>query len=391
MDKLQVILKVAERCNIACDYCYYFFGGDESYKDRPAYLTAEVARKLIAFLTQGVTDLDLQEIEIIFHGGEPLMIGKERFATFCENFRSGLQKVVKLRLSVQTNGMLVDEGWVELFERLGVGVGVSLDGPRDLNDKHRIDKRGKGTHGRVVAGLNAIKAGHAAGSGIEPALLTVVDPEGDTGSVLRHFHTDLGIKRIGYLLPDHSHDSALVDTSMIRGVGVALKEMIDFAHSNPAVRIREVENFYAHFQERSADSDARAEPVRNHIIVVQSDGTLALDDSFMPTGSWRTDGPTGSIVSMSLAQWLAQPVYEEIRTAQDTLPDGCTECAWSSICRGGDLENRYSKAAGFNNPSVYCEALKVMYLAGCERLIREGYPRDRLLSRLTSRGEAILA
>ena len=272
MRKVQVILKVAERCNIACDYCYYFFGGDESYKKRPPYLTSEVAAEIAEYLRQGAIDLNLVQLDIVFHGGEPLMIGKERFDEYCQLFRSAIGPVTDLHLSTQTNGMLIDEGWVALFAKHGVAVGISLDGTAEINDKHRIDKRGRGTHARVVKGLEALKSGYANGSGVEPAILTVMNPAADQREVLGHFYHELGVTSIGFLLPDTSYARGLGDGARAAEVGRALNEMIEFLHKNPGVKLREIDEFYAHFQEFKAPEQravAAGGPgeIRNQIVV----------------------------------------------------------------------------------------------------------------------------
>ena len=60
----------------------------------------------------------------------------------------------------------------------------------------------------------------------------------------------------------------------------------------------------------------------------------------------------------------------------NSLPGGCTGCRWRQVCRGGDFENRFSTRNGFDNPSVYCDAYKVMYQNVCDELVRNGYPAD---------------
>ena len=46
------------------------------------------------------------------------------------------------------------------------------------------------------------------------------------------------------------------------------------------------------------------------------------------------------------------------------------------MCRGGDIENRFSTRNGFDNPSIYCDAYKVMYQHVCDELVRNGFPAE---------------
>src|ERR1043165_6552217 len=80
---LQVILKIIERCNLACSYCYYFEGGDQSFKDKPAIISRETIAELAAFLRKGAIELKLTEIWIAFHGGEPFLIKPRLLDEFC--------------------------------------------------------------------------------------------------------------------------------------------------------------------------------------------------------------------------------------------------------------------------------------------------------------------
>src|SRR5438105_10663432 len=73
IDTLEVILKTVERCNIACRYCYFFFGGDTSYERHPPCITRATVNEVAGFLKAGAVDLGIDKLQIDFHGGEPLM------------------------------------------------------------------------------------------------------------------------------------------------------------------------------------------------------------------------------------------------------------------------------------------------------------------------------
>ena len=72
----------------------------------------------------------------------------------------------------------------------------------------------------------------------------------------------------------------------------------------------------------------------------------------------------------------------------NSFPGGCTGCRWRQVCRGGDFENRFSTRNGFDNPSVYCDAYKVMYQNVCDELVRNGYPADLISAKF---GNAVTA
>jgi uncharacterized protein len=43
----------------------------------------------------------------------------------------------KLRNAIQTNGTLLNQEWGDFFKEYNFGIGISLDGPKEIHDKHR--------------------------------------------------------------------------------------------------------------------------------------------------------------------------------------------------------------------------------------------------------------
>ena len=66
-----LLVKLAQRCNIACTYCYWFRDADV-YK-KPAVLTVESEDALCKALEAHIREFDLENFVVIFHGGEPLL------------------------------------------------------------------------------------------------------------------------------------------------------------------------------------------------------------------------------------------------------------------------------------------------------------------------------
>lgn len=392
--KLQVILKTIERCNINCSYCYYFNGGDESYKSRPAVISREVVEQVAAFLAQGAADLKIKVVEVVFHGGEPLMQSHARFDHLCTSLRTAFRgHGTELRLGVQTNATLIDEAWCELLARHAVTVGVSIDGPREVNDRHRVDHKGKGTYDDTVRGIRCLQA-YTARHGVSFGLgsLTVVNPEQDCGEIYRHLARDLGFENVSFLLPDCSHDSFADTGSTPEAFGDALISIFDAWISHPSAEVRNISGFLDFF--RAGPKPVATEAVAaardrggrsflgNQIIVINSDGRLSVDDSLMPALRWWQGAPKVDIRQMTLRQWLANPVFSEIQAGVRNLPDECRQCAWRGPCQGGDLENRYSSRRGFDAPSVFCEGLGKYYEHLTGFLVSNGYPVQKIKEKL---------
>lgn len=144
--RLEVVLKVTERCNIDCTYCYFFNSTNQDFKDHPAYIKYETIKDCAVFLKNSVEEAGVKFLQIDFHGGEPLMMKKHRFDEMCNLFKDHLEGIVDLKFAMQTNAMLIDDEWLKIFAKHEIGIGISLDGPKHIHDIHRIDHRGRGTY-----------------------------------------------------------------------------------------------------------------------------------------------------------------------------------------------------------------------------------------------------
>jgi uncharacterized protein len=94
--------------------------------------------------TLGNTD----ELEITFHGGEPLVPGIPFYRTALPLLRQGLAPR-RVRFAMQSNLWLLSDELCDLFREYGVSLGTSLDGPEAINDA----QRGQGNFQRTMAGL----------------------------------------------------------------------------------------------------------------------------------------------------------------------------------------------------------------------------------------------
>lgn len=136
-----IILKVIGSCNLGCSYCY-----DYNQVRFSKTMDLEMARKAI----DGVWDRSADMLNVLFHGGEPMMARDLIFALVPEIHERAQAAGKEVLFSIQTNGTLLDEEWCSLFRQYDFSVGVSLDGPAELNDRFRTNHAGRGTYDRIV-------------------------------------------------------------------------------------------------------------------------------------------------------------------------------------------------------------------------------------------------
>ncbi|MCF0122169.1 MAG: radical SAM protein [Lachnospiraceae bacterium] len=159
---MNVILKVTTMCNLACAYCSE---GDKS----PITMSDELYKKLINQLPELLDKNNDKTIDIIFHGGEPTVIGVEKLSFFLEYAKNILSNY-ELSFSMQTNGYCIDQELIELLRKYDVGVGVSLDGYTELHDENRRSKTGEVTCKKILHNIKVLNE-----SGVSCSTLMVVN------------------------------------------------------------------------------------------------------------------------------------------------------------------------------------------------------------------------
>ena len=175
---LQFVLKVSARCNLNCTYCYVFNKADQSWKSRSALMGDAVFDAAIGRIRRHCIASGQSIVRLMFHGGEPLLVGPRRFRGWLDRIAAELDGIVKVRLAIQTNATLIDDEWARLFAERAVEVGVSLDGPQAVNDRFRIDHAGRGSYLNVVRGIETLRRHGAAFS-----LLSVIQPGADGAAI----------------------------------------------------------------------------------------------------------------------------------------------------------------------------------------------------------------
>ena len=392
-DKIQLILKTAERCNLACPYCYYFYGGDESYKERPALISQETVESLAEFCRAGCVDMEIPVIEIVFHGGEPMLQKVRRFDQMCATLRGTIEPDAELILGMQSNGTLISDGWLDVLSKHEVRLSISIDGTPDQHDKNRFDHFGRGSHERIVEGLQRARKYSKRNDLLEVGVISVLNAEFDYKEVLDHLIGSLGFSHLSFLLPDCTRDSGIPDGYTAEDYGRVLCDIFDEWVKRPGTSVREIDNILQRFQlakysdlaeqRREVRIHGDVSHSRNQIVIVQSNGDLSIDDALIPVTKWQNQKKDHNVRSTSLSEFLGLPIYDELEIAYTDTPDNCVDCCWQPLCNGGDLENRYSSAADFNNSSVFCAGLKKFYERIVTFLYESGYPEELIYDRLT--------
>jgi len=370
----QIIFKIAERCNLNCSYCYYFNGNEESYRTKPAIVPQATITGLVSYL-QRVFDSDpATRVRLIFHGGEPLMIGPRRFADLCAQLRAHFPPG-RLEFCIQTNAVLVDETWIELFERHQVGIGASLDGPAVLNDVFRTDHRRRGSYEAARRGIDLLLQASEAGRLKPICCLAVIQPAFSGRTIYRHLVDEIGFRQLDFLFPDFTHASFTGDA---KAYGRYLIEVFDawLEDDDPTIDIRILKSVLAVLLGgRSSLGGFGAE--QPNAFTLRADGEVELDDAMRITGLAQIW--TGLNIAELAADGVAQlPSLIGLNAQFARLPEACQPCPFATSCRGGQITHRFHPKTGLANPSVFCAALFDLFGHAAAHLIMNGLPLENL-------------
>ena len=372
LQSLEVVLKITERCNLNCDYCYFFNAGDDSYKGHSAFISDDTVALLVQRLGQFSREYELQRIAIHLHGGEPLLMPKAQFEGICEEIRSNLAPVVDLSMTIQTNGMLVDLEWIEIFNRHGLQVGVSLDGAQAHNDAHRLDHHGRSSYDATVRGL-ALCQEHLHQP---PTILAVIGEDFDPGKIYQHFRNDLNAEQLDFLLPHQNHDNFCGDAEAYGKFLIKVFDMM--VNDEESVSVRFIDHFLARLygQGNFLFGNGREDP-EYLLITVSSDGGVGPDDTLRSTKYW-SGYEYRDLKSSSLEEIIQDPLFHEFEHFKKTPASACSDCCWRDVCGSGQPVHRYASSNGFDNPSVYCQGLDRFYTHVLRHLALHGEPLEKV-------------
>jgi len=344
-----ILVKLAARCNLACTYCYWF--RDRSVMDAPKRLTIEAEDAFISRLGEHIVHFGLRSFFILFHGGEPLLFGAARFDSLCAKLRELEDKYqCQLNLAITTNAVLIDAKWASLLLRWRVGVTVSLDGPRASNDSRRIGFNGAGSFDAIIQGVIELRA-----AGVEPGFLSVCDPSADPSEHIRFFAEDLGARDFDILIPDATHEDA---PASIAAFYIGLFDSWWDKWIDRGVRIRLLETIIrALLGEESKIESIGDGP--------NTTSTLTTDGAIEPLDVLRVAGDQFTrtridVFQNSLRDIQSDPLWREVLQSSLTLPKTCQACRYRTACGGGHVGQRWSSGQRFDNPTVYCEDIKLI-------------------------------
>jgi len=351
-----LVIQPTPFCNIDCRYCYL---PDRNSK-------AVVSSKTLANLfsqvfASGWTD---DCLSVVWHAGEPMVLPIEFYRdTFrmIDRLRPGEQEVAH---SFQTNGTLIDESWCAFIADERVGVGVSIDGPKQFHDRHRLTRSGRGTFERTIAGIRLLRRHE-----VPFHVISVLSPASMAAPrEMFDFYVEEGIEQVCFNVEesegDHVSDSfrqAGIETAYYR----FLSEFWRLSSAAPGkiTFIREIEQAMGQVMR---PSDA---PFRNQLVepfAVTSMDWAGNISTFSPEllglkNAAYQDFLLGNINRDALVDLPHRPNFARMLADIESGVEMCRErCEYFSVCGGGEPVNKLAENGSFaSSETTYCRLIKM--------------------------------
>jgi uncharacterized protein len=255
-----VILQPTSFCNIDCTYCYL---AHRSNKRRMSLDTVQAISRFLADV-----DFAREPLTVCWHAGEPLTVPTSFYEEAFKIFAAGPKKV---RQNIQTNGTLLNDQWCRLFKEWDVTIGLSIDGPRQIHDAHRIDRASRGTFDRVLHGIEKLRQ-HS----VYFSVITVLTKDSvEAADELWRFYKSAGIPHVGFNIDEQEGvnlHSTLSGRRYLRSFRRFMTRIAQLHATDPSVGIREIEDTRKHLTSPPGAEVERSDNRAGAILNFDSDG-----------------------------------------------------------------------------------------------------------------------
>ncbi len=353
MPPLSLLIKPASgSCNMRCRYCFYT---DET-ENRETPLMGKMSTDTMHTIVDKAMEYGDRECAFVFQGGEPSLAGLDFFRDLTDYVNHHPNpKRIRVSYCFQTNGYALNDDWGKWFAENHVLVGISLDGPKEIHDRYRVDHNGKGTFNKVMDSIRMLQRNN-----VDFNILSVVSAaNARRGKQVYEFFKKQDFRYQQYIEcldpigeVQGGHEYSLT----AERYEAFLKSQFDAWYldmkSGRYVFNRYFENLLMLIAGQGAES-CSLRGVCGAQWVIEADGSVypcdfyALDDWYM-----------GNINTHSFPQ-LEQKRQELgfIRCSQQ-IPEDCKQCKWFPLCRNGCRRNREPVTANSTQKNFFCSAYK---------------------------------
>ncbi|WP_405695918.1 radical SAM/SPASM protein FxsBH, inactivated beta-hydroxylase extension form [Streptomyces sp. NBC_01185] len=353
----EIVLKVHSRCDLACDHCYIYEHADQSWRTRPKSISDEAISWTARRLAEHASEHALDSMSVILHGGEPLLAGPARLRRVCEELTAALDGIAELDLRIHTNGVQLSPRYLDLFDEFGVKVGISLDGDRAANDRHRVFANGRSSHPLVLRAVELLRQDRY--RHLDLGLLCTIDIRNDPVAVFDAL-AELEPPRVDFLLPHATWDEPPLrpDGSPTAYADWLLAVFDRWTERGRPMPVRLFESVRSTLSGGPSLTESLG-LAPTDLVVIETDGQIEQVDSLK--SAYEGAAATGfDVFRHAFDEVAAHPGVRTRQLGLAGVSETCRSCPVVRSCGGGLYTHRYRSSNGFDNPSVYCHDLAAL-------------------------------
>src|SRR5271154_1484356 len=351
-----VVLQPTPFCNIDCRYCYL--------PERSNKATMHLGTIIAAFDRIFSSGWCSSHLTVIWHAGEPLVLPVSYYRAAFEAIQLMCPPGIELRHSIQTNGMLLSQDWCDFIKKWHIGMGVSIDGPRELHDANRGTRAGKGTFDRTIAGIRLLRR-----EKVPFHVITVLSEKSMRApEELLDFYVSEGIDDVCFNV-EESEGTYVSGLLSAGNAADSFRHFLDrfWTLSRKSTRIqfiREIDGMIPRIfrPEQTRAENAQVEPFG--MVNIDCHGNVS---SFSPEllgykSAEYNDYIVGNILTDSLQDMLRSPAMEAMKRDISAGVEMCRkECEYFSVCGGGAPVNKLAENGSFaTSRTAFCGLVQIV-------------------------------
>jgi uncharacterized protein len=391
-------------CNLDCEYCYYLhkeelYPSGERWRMPPETLETYIAQYIDA------QPADAPEVTFAWQGGEPTLLGVEFFRRVVELQQKHARRGMRIVNSLQTNGVLLDVEWTTFFRENDFLIGISIDGPGELHDRYRYDRKGNPSSDAVMRGMRLLRD-----ENVQFNVLTVVNRHnGDSGRRVYTYLRDNGAEHIQFI-PIVERKGVGRHAECLDEAGKAqasLDELVSSRSVRPEqfgrflIEVfdewsrRDVGRVFVQIFDQAFSAWVGVEPSLcvfrkqcGRALAIEHNGDVFSCDHFV-----EPDYKLGNIHDLPLIEMAGSEAQRRFGEAKETaLPRYCRECEVRFACNGECPKNRFLQAPdGEPGLNYLCAGYRKFFnhidpvMQAMARELRAGRPPANVMQALKGR------
>ena len=348
-----MVLNVTNQCNLSCEYCYEY--GEDKIVDtengkQPKFMSEQTARESVDFMLKESGDNKVAHVT--FFGGETLLNFAVLQKTIAYARQRGEELGKQVDFSLTTNGTLLKPEIIEFLAENRVGVTISIDGPKEVQDKFRVFHNGTGSYDVVAPKIKELLKRHR--SRPIGARVTLTSGKMDVKRIYRHLTEEIGFWEVGFApvttAPNRGH--AISDRGYDEMLGQFRELAYEFLEASVENRHHGFSNVKETLEElHKGVSKAFPCGAGLGLLGVATDGDVALCHRFAGSDSHKLGTVRDGIDRDAQRLFL-----ESHHVANKT---DCSRCWARPLCSGGCYHEAHTRYGETTHANLhYCDWIR---------------------------------